>query len=96
MVAVGRALMSEPRLLLLDEPSLGLAPVVVRRMFEVLQELHRDRSLTVVLIEQNAREAFPLLTRAVVIDRGRVVIEGERSEVESSPAVAEAYLGGAA
>lgn len=93
MVAVGRALMSDPRVLLLDEPSLGLAPVVVQRMFEVLRDLHREQGLTVVLIEQNAREAFPLLTRAVVIERGRVVIEGDRAEVEASPAVAQAYLG---
>ncbi len=93
MVAVGRALMSDPRVLLLDEPSLGLAPVVVQRMFGVLRDLHRERGLTVILIEQNAREAFPLLTRAVVIERGRVVIEGDRAEVEASPAVAQAYLG---
>jgi branched-chain amino acid transport system ATP-binding protein len=93
MVAVGRALMSDPRVLLLDEPSLGLAPVVVQRMFDVLRDLHREQGLTVVLIEQNAREAFPLLTRAVVVERGRVVIEGDRAEVEASPAVAQAYLG---
>ncbi|HWH97703.1 MAG TPA: ABC transporter ATP-binding protein [Pseudolysinimonas sp.] len=94
MVAFGRALMCEPRLLLLDEPSLGLAPVVVQRIFGLLGELNRDRGLSMILVEQNAAEAFPLLDRGCVIERGRVVYSGTRAELESSGAVGAAYLGG--
>ncbi|MEV7802005.1 ABC transporter ATP-binding protein [Microbispora sp. SCL1-1] len=96
MVAIGRALMAEPRLLLLDEPSLGLAPVVVARVFELLTTLHQaDGDLTIVLVEQNALEAIPLLTRGCVIERGSVVMAGTRAELEASPAVAQAYFGAA-
>lgn len=93
MVAVGRALMGEPRLLLLDEPSLGLAPVVVNRIFSDLETLHAAGGLAVVLVEQNAAEAFPLLTRGSVIERGRVAISGTRAELEGSSAIRDAYLG---
>ncbi|MFC5502466.1 ABC transporter ATP-binding protein [Lysinimonas soli] len=93
MVAFGRALMCEPRLLLLDEPSLGLAPVVVQRIFDLIAELHRAGDLTVVLVEQNAAEAFPLLTRGTLIERGRAVFTGTRHELETSPLVGRAYFG---
>ncbi|MFM9272311.1 ABC transporter ATP-binding protein [Pseudarthrobacter sp. NKDBFgelt] len=93
MVAFGRALMSEPRLLLLDEPSLGLAPVVVQRIFDLLAELHQQGNLTMILVEQNAIEAFPLLTRGCVIERGRVAFVGTRDELESSTVVKDAYFG---
>lgn len=93
MVAFGRAMMSEPRLLLLDEPSLGLAPVVVQRIFEMLRELHRRGDLTIILVEQNALEAFPLLTRGCVVQRGRVVFTGTRDELEGSDVVTSAYFG---
>ncbi len=93
MVAFGRALMCEPSLLLLDEPSLGLAPVVVQRIFALLKELHASTGLTMILVEQNAVEAFPLLTRGAVIERGRIALDGTRAELEASPVVAQAYLG---
>jgi branched-chain amino acid transport system ATP-binding protein len=93
MVAFGRALMCEPRLLLLDEPSLGLAPVVVQRIFDLLKELHASTGLTMVLVEQNAVEAFPLLTRGTVIERGRVAFTGTREELESSDVIGQAYFG---
>lgn len=93
MVAFGRALMSEPRLLLLDEPSLGLAPVVVQRIFDLLAELHQQGNLTMILVEQNAIEAFPLLTRGCVIERGRVAFVGTRGELEGSTVVKDAYFG---
>lgn len=93
MVAFGRALMCEPRLLLLDEPSLGLAPVVVQRIFELLEQLHRQGDLTMILVEQNALEAFPLLTRGCVLQRGRVVFSGTRAEMEESDIVTNAYFG---
>lgn len=93
MVAFGRALMCEPRLILLDEPSLGLAPVVVQRIFDLLKELHASTGLTMVLVEQNAVEAFPLLTRGTVIERGRVAFTGTRAELESSDVISQAYFG---
>lgn len=93
MVAFGRALMCEPRLLILDEPSLGLAPVVVQRIFDLLAEMHRADGLTMILVEQNAVEAIPLLTRASVIERGRVVSSGTKAELESGDVLASAYFG---
>jgi len=95
MVAFGRALMSEPKLLLLDEPSLGLAPVVVQRIFDLLAELHRGGDLTIILVEQNAVEAFPLITRGCVVERGRVTFTGTRAELESSEVISQAYFGSA-
>jgi len=93
MVAFGRALMCEPRLLLLDEPSLGLAPIVVQRIFGLLAELHRSGDLTMILVEQNAYEAFPLLTRGAVVERGRIAVAGTREELEKSDATRAAYFG---
>jgi branched-chain amino acid transport system ATP-binding protein len=93
MVAFGRALMSEPRLLMMDEPSLGLAPVVVQRIFELLASMHKRGDLTMILVEQNALEAFPLLTRGCVVQRGRIVFIGTKAELESTSAVTEAYFG---
>lgn len=93
MVAFGRAMMCEPRLLLLDEPSLGLAPVVVQRIFTLLADMHRTGDLTMILVEQNAVEAFPLLTRGCLVQRGRLVFSGSRQELEGSQVVASAYFG---
>ena len=93
MVAFGRALMCEPRLILLDEPSLGLAPVVVQRIFDLLRDLHESTGLTMVLVEQNAVEAFPLLTRGTIIERGRVAFSGTRAELEASEILGRAYFG---
>jgi branched-chain amino acid transport system ATP-binding protein len=94
MVAFGRALMSRPDVLVVDELSLGLAPIVVDDLARHLSELNRDHGLTVLLIEQNARLAFELCTRAYVLEAGRIVTEGTCAELAESPEVARAYLGG--
>ncbi len=92
MVAIGRALMSRPSILLLDEPSLGLAPVLVDSIFEVIREINAE-STTVLLIEQNARLALRTAARAYVLETGSVVLEGPASELLTSAAVQKAYLG---
>ncbi len=92
MLAIGRALMGLPRILLLDEPSLGLAPIVVQEIFGVLREVNR-RGVTVVLVEQNARTALTLAHRAYVMEHGRVAAEGSGSGLLSDASVRRAYLG---
>jgi len=92
MLAIGRALMSRPRLLLLDEPSLGLAPLVVRDIFEVLRAINKD-GVTLLLAEQNARMALELADRAYVLEQGRVAGEGTGGEMLASDHVRRAYLG---
>jgi branched-chain amino acid transport system ATP-binding protein len=92
MVAIGRALMGRPRLLLLDEPSLGLAPRVVSEVFEVLGRL-RHEGMTIVLVEQNAHEALELADRGYVLENGRVIREGPARDLLGDTAVREAYLG---
>ncbi len=93
MLAMGRALMSRPRLLLLDEPSLGLAPLLVRTIFRVIRDVNA-RGTTVLLIEQNARQALEIASRAYVLENGRVVREGPAAELAASDDVRNAYLGG--
>ncbi|MEU6715586.1 ABC transporter ATP-binding protein [Nonomuraea sp. NPDC046802] len=95
MVAFGRAMMSRPDALVVDELSLGLAPNVTADLAGHLAELNRERGLTVLLIEQNARLAFDLCRRAYVLESGRLVTEGESAELADDPRVASAYLGGA-
>lgn len=95
MLAIGRALMANPRLLLLDEPSLGLAPMLVREILITLVRLREQRNLSILLIEQNARAALAISDRAYVLERGRVVTEGPSSELAADDAIKEAYLGGA-
>ena len=92
MLAIGRALMSKPRVLLLDEPSLGLAPIVVRAIFEAIEEIHRA-GVPVLLVEQNANAALRHSNRAYVLETGRVALEGTSAEVAANPKVKEAYLG---
>jgi branched-chain amino acid transport system ATP-binding protein len=92
MLAIGRALMGGPRLLLLDEPSLGLAPVIVVQVFEALRSLNAE-GLTILLVEQNARKALDSTDRAYVIEQGRVVHEGVSAELAKDPAVIAHYLG---
>lgn len=94
MLAIGRALMADPRLLLLDEPSLGLAPMLVREILVTLVRLRQQRDLSILLIEQNARAALAISDRAYVLDRGRVVTEGPSSQLAADPSIQEAYLGG--
>lgn len=93
MLAIGRALMARPKLLLLDEPSLGLAPLVVRQIFKSLAEI-RDRGVTVFLVEQNARHALKLADRAYVLASGKIQMSGSGEELLDHPSVKEAYLGG--
>jgi branched-chain amino acid transport system ATP-binding protein len=92
MCAIGRGLMARPTLLLLDEPSLGLAPVMVRLIFENLQAINADGT-TILLVEQNVARALALSHRAYVIENGRIVLEGPREALQQSPHVKQAYLG---
>jgi len=94
MLAIGRALMSRPRLLLLDEPSLGLAPLIVRQIFEVIKEINRNQGVTVFLVEQNAYHALKLAHRAYVMQTGRITLSGSGRELLENPEVRAAYLEG--
>ena len=93
MLAIGRALMARPRVLLLDEPSMGLAPIVVQGIFRTLREINRD-GLTIFLVEQNVRQALKIAERAYVLENGRIVLQGSGRELLDEPKVQEAYLGG--
>ncbi|MCI2419544.1 ABC transporter ATP-binding protein [Saccharopolyspora sp. K220] len=93
MLAVGRALMLRPRLLMLDEPSLGLAPVVVEEMFDRLDQIHRQLDASILLIEQNATRALEVIERAVVLTTGQVSATGTREEVMGSEYLRQAYFG---
>lgn len=93
MLAIGRALMSKPKLLLLDEPSLGLAPIIIQQIFEIVEQLRRD-GVTVFLVEQNANQALKIADRAYVLENGRVVMQGSGAELLVDPKVRDAYLGG--
>jgi branched-chain amino acid transport system ATP-binding protein len=92
MLAIGRALMSTPKLLMLDEPSLGLAPTVVRQIFSTLNDINKQGT-TIFLVEQNVNQALTLSTRGYVLENGRVVLEGKSSELLNNPFLKEAYLG---
>ena len=94
MVAIGRALMARPDVLVVDELSLGLAPLVVADLVGHLRTLNADRGLAVLLIEQNARLALGLCHRAYVLEAGRIALEGDADELARDPRVAAAYLGG--
>ena len=94
MVAIGRALMADPRLLAIDELSLGLAPIVVQDLAKFLRELNEERGVALLLVEQNAFLAFELCTRAYVIEAGQLRLEGPSGELERNPLVRQAYLGG--
>jgi branched-chain amino acid transport system ATP-binding protein len=93
MVAIGRALMARPKVLLLDEPSLGLAPLVVKQVFDVIQQINRAGT-TVLLAEQNAFAALKIAHRAYVIENGRIVLEGDQASLMNNEAVRRAYVGG--
>lgn len=93
MLAMGRALMSRPQLLLLDEPSMGLAPLLVREIFSIIKEINSEGT-TVLLVEQNANMALSIADRAYVLETGRIVLSGTAAELAASEAVQKAYLGG--
>jgi len=92
MLAIGRALMSNPRLLLLDEPSLGLAPLIVHIIFEAIDEI-KTKGTTILLVEQNAHAALKHSDRAYVLETGRIVMEGPSKDLAADPKIKEAYLG---
>ena len=92
MLAIGRALMARPRLLLLDEPSMGLAPLLVQDIFHTLRQLN-GRGLTIFLVEQNVRQALKIADRAYVMENGKIVLSGPSAELFDNPKVIEAYLG---
>ncbi len=93
MLAIGRALMSTPRILLLDEPSLGLAPILVHLIFDIIQEINRQ-DVAILFVEQNARQALRLARRGYVLETGRIQAEGLSQELQSDKRIQEAYLGG--
>ena len=93
MLAMSRALMSHPRLMMLDEPSMGLAPILVDQIFDIIKELHKQGT-TILLVEQNARKALSIADRAYVLETGNITLTGSGAELASSDAVRKAYLGG--
>ena len=93
MLCIARALMRKPTLLLLDEPSLGLAPIIIQQIFDIIEQLRED-GVTVFLVEQNANQALKLADRGYVLENGRIVMQGSGDELLRDPRVREAYLGG--
>ena len=93
MLAMGRALMSHPKLLMLDEPSMGLAPILVEQIFDIIRQLHKNGT-TILLVEQNAQAALSVADRAYVLETGRITLSGTGKELMASDAVRKAYLGG--
>ncbi|MCC8057707.1 ABC transporter ATP-binding protein [Cloacibacillus sp.] len=94
MLAIGRAMMAKPRVLLLDEPSLGLAPIIINEIFKELTEVNRQLGMTILIVEQNARKALQLSHRAYVIQTGKIVMEGKSDDLLHNPEIEAAYLGG--
>ena len=93
MLAMGRALMSAPKLMMLDEPSMGLAPILVEQVFDIIQSLHKAGT-TILLVEQNAQMALSIADRAYVLENGKVSLSGTGEELAKSEQVQKAYLGG--
>jgi branched-chain amino acid transport system ATP-binding protein len=94
MLAIGRALMGRPKLLMLDEPSLGLAPIIVEQMFEAIRVLNRRSGLSILLVEQNAALALEISNRAYVLETGSMILSGESKQLADDPRIQAAYLGG--
>ncbi len=94
MLAIGRALMSKPRFLLLDEPSLGIAPLLVKTIFEKIVEINRQQGLTILLVEQNANLALEISHYGYVLETGRIILSDESAKLRQNPQVKSAYLGG--
>src|SRR5690606_15979375 len=93
MLAIGRALMAKPKLLMLDEPSLGLAPLLVKEIFGYIKRLNEETGLTVLVVEQNARRALEIADHGYIMEQGRIVLEGNAQELQENPDVKEFYLG---
>jgi branched-chain amino acid transport system ATP-binding protein len=94
MLAIGRALMSRPKFLMLDEPSLGIAPMLVKTIFEKIVEINRERGITVLLVEQNANLALEISHRGYVLETGRILLHDASAALRQNPEVRAAYLGG--
>nr|HET7858858.1 ABC transporter ATP-binding protein [Caldimonas sp.] len=94
MLAIGRALMTRPRLLMLDEPSLGLAPVIVDEIFEIVRRINRDEGVSVLLVEQNAVAALEVVSHGYLIDQGRIVMHDSAQAMKRNPDIRDFYLGG--
>ncbi|MBN6889092.1 branched-chain amino acid transport system ATP-binding protein [Cytobacillus horneckiae] len=94
MLAMGRAIMARPKLLLLDEPSMGLAPIMVKTIFSIIEEINKTNGTTILLVEQNAHMALSVAKRGYVIETGRVVLTGSAQDLQSSDEIKSAYLGG--
>ncbi len=92
MLAIGRALMARPRLLMLDEPSMGIAPILVQRIYETIGEINRS-GVTILLVEQNANYALEVSSRAYVLETGKIALQGESAQLRDDPEVQKAYLG---
>lgn len=93
MLAMGRALMGDPRLLLLDEPSMGLSPIITREIFSFIELIRQEKNISIILVEQNAHMALEHSQRTYVLENGEIVMEGPSSEIKQNPRVMEAYLG---
>jgi len=94
MLAIGRALMSKPKFLMLDEPSLGIAPLLVQKIFEKIVEINRQHGITILLVEQNANLALEIATQGFVLETGRIILSDTAAALRSDPKVRSAYLGG--
>jgi len=94
MLAIGRALMTEPKLLMLDEPSLGLAPFLVDEIFEIIARVNRETGMSILLVEQNATAALSVVEHAYLIENGRIVMSGSAETMRTNPDVQDFYLGG--
>jgi branched-chain amino acid transport system ATP-binding protein len=93
MLAIGRAFMARPKLMLLDEPSMGLAPMVAQEIFRVIENLSREKKTTILLVEQNARAALKMANRGYVLENGRLILEGTAADLLENKDVQRAYLG---
>ena len=93
MLAMGRALMNKPKLLLLDEPSMGLSPILVNEIFDIIKTINKEEGVTVLLVEQNATKALSIADKAYVLETGKITVSGNAKEVANNPRVKEAYLG---
>jgi branched-chain amino acid transport system ATP-binding protein len=94
MLAIGRALMSQPKFLMLDEPSLGLAPLLVKTIFAKIVEINRERGITILLVEQNAKLALEISHHGYVLETGRIILAGDSASLRQNPEIKRAYLGG--
>jgi branched-chain amino acid transport system ATP-binding protein len=93
MLVIGRAMMARPKLMLLDEPSLGLAPIVVHEIFEIIQKIHKEQKMAILLVEQNVRAAFEIADYGYVMENGRIVLNGPADKLRDNEDVKEFYLG---